>query len=182
MNKCKICLNPNEDEMCSECINLFIFMYEHNSLDDEYFINDPLSCIFSDTVNEKNVDKVSWNKIKLIDKKSKQRIEYKKMKDYDSNLEINLEKFLNSAQYIEIGIIDKINLLNNDPELKDKYDFFCKNIDEQRKTDYHNEISYQINLELPLNKNALMYCLEQSEQQGYNILVRRIKEVLGNNN
>jgi hypothetical protein len=26
-----------------------------------------------------------------------------------------------------------------------------------------------------------MYCLEQSEQQGYNILVKRIREVLGIN-
>jgi len=180
MNTCKICLNANEDEMCSQCINLFIFMYEHNSLDDEYFIKDPLSCIFSDTINQKNIDNVSWNKIKLIDKKSKQRIEYKKMKDYDSNLEINLEKFLNSAQYIEMGILDKINCLNNDSVLKDEYDFFSKNIEEQRKIDYHNEISYQINLELPLNKNALLYCLEESEQQGHNILVKRIKEVLRN--
>lgn len=181
MNICKICLNTHEDEICPVCINLFIFMYEHNSFDDEYFLENPLLCIFSYSINEKNIDKVSWNKINLIQKKSRQRIEYKKMLNYDSYLDINLDKFLNSAQYIEMGILDKIDILNNNEKLKNEYDFYCKNREEQIKIDYHNEISYQINLELPLNKNALMYCLEQSEQQGYNILVKRIREVLGIN-
>lgn len=181
MNSCKICFNTNEDIICAECTNLFIFMYEHNSFDDEYFLKDPLSCICEYKLNEKNIDSVSWNKIKLIEKKSRQRIEYKKMENYDSNLEFYLEKFLDNGDYIQMGILDKINLLNNDIELKDKYIFFCQNKDEQIKMDYHNEISYQINLELPLNKKALMYCLEESEQQGHRILVKRIKEVLGNN-
>lgn len=181
MNTCIICYNNNPDTMCVECINLFIFMYEHQSFDDEYYIENPLLCMFNQPINEKNIDRVSWNKIKSIEKKSKQRIEYRKMKDYDNNLEINLDKFLNGAEYTDLGIMDKLIIFNNNQELKDKYDLFCKNIDEQTRINFHNELSYQINIELPLNRKALMYCLEESEQRGYTILVKRIREVLDKN-
>ena len=77
-----------------------------------------------------------------------------------------------------MGIIDKLIIFNNNIELKNKYDLFRKNIEEQQRMKYHNDISYQINLELPLNRKALLYCLEESQQQGFKILERRVNEVL----
>jgi hypothetical protein len=156
-------------------------MYEHNTLDDIFFVEDPLFCIFGKKINQKYLDNVSLNKIKSIDKKCKQRIEYKKMENYDSDLDINLDLFLSSVEYIDMGIIDKLIIFNNNIELKNKYDLFRKNIEEQQRIKYHNDISYQINLELPLNRRALLYCLEESQQQGFKILERRVNDVLNNN-
>lgn len=181
MNKCVICLNDNLENLCVECLNTIIFIYEHNPIDDEEFIKNPLSCIFWEydiIINQQNINNVSWNKIKRIQKKSKQRIEYKKMEDYDCNLEVNLDKFLEGVEYIDMGILDKLIIFNNNKELIDKYNLFCQNIEEQHRINYHNEITYQVNLELPLNKNALRYCLEEAQQRGFKILERRVNDVL----
>jgi hypothetical protein len=181
MGKCIICYNDNIESICSDCVNLFIFMYEHNTLDDKFFLEDPLFCIFSQKIDEKYLDSVSLNKIKSIEKKCKQRIEYKQMKEYDSDLETHLDIFLDGVEYLDMGIIDKLIIFNNNKELKNKYDLFRENIEEQKRIKYHNDISYQINLELPLNRRALLYCLEESQQQGFKILERRINDVLNNN-
>ena len=79
---------------------------------------------------------MSWNKIKSIEKKSKQRIEYRKMKDYDNNLHnttiINSEysgrgELLPYIYYLRNKFFDKAVIIHDSIFIKQKINLDINN-------------------------------------------------------